>query len=189
MYDFTDPKTNISNNIFFADTCFVWEMYGADMSQKQRDCKNFTNNAVQNGSVFVISPKVEEELRNVAVKEKLAVESIKLGLREYERKKIITNTPNFMQEVHIQVDEIMKIIDNNYSFIRLEQDAKLSLAWEISRQNNIDLSDSIILATMQDSEICNIVTLDKDYTKVKSMNLEVYTHKDNFKKLGKLYTD
>jgi hypothetical protein len=39
---------------------------------------------------------------------------------------------------------------------------------------------------MKDSEIDNIVTLDKDYTKIISMNLKVYTHKENYIKMNKL---
>ncbi|MGP9074796.1 type II toxin-antitoxin system VapC family toxin [Geobacillus thermodenitrificans subsp. calidus] len=176
-------SNSFNNDVLYADTSFIWESYGTQSTSKQIECHNFTTKVVQGNSIFVVSPIVEHELRNVALKELLRNEAPKLGLRPHQRKQIIANTPGIMAQAHSHVDQIMEILKNDPNFVILERDATQEQASRISSKYNLDINDSIIIATMLHEQINSIVTLDGDYIAVNDQNLKIYTDHQNYIKL------
>ncbi len=183
-------NTTIQNDLLYADTSFVWESHGTTNGQtppRQIECHNFSTKAIQNGSVFVISPMVEHELKNVAIKELLKKHGALLNIPAHHRKKIISNVPNFMADAHNHVDQIMNILSADPNFVILDKDAPTSLSSKLSAEYNMDLNDSIILATMLSNSINSIVTLDGDYIEVHDQNLQIYTNQQNYLKIVKAH--
>ncbi|PGL32166.1 PIN domain-containing protein [Bacillus cereus] len=183
-------NVTVNDSLLYTDTSFVWESFGTQGGStptRQGECHSFSTNAVQNGSVFIASPIIELELRNVAVKELLKHHAPLLGYKWFERKRIMSSVPNFMGQVHAQVDQIMSILSGDPSFIMLEKDASHALASQISTKYNMDLNDSIILATMEQNGINSIVTLDGDYVGVHDKNIQIYTNNHNYLKLLREY--
>lgn len=184
IHSFNNSTAN--NNILYADTSFVWESFGTSNGgtpSRQSECHNFSSNAVQQGSVFVISPIVDQELRNVALKELIKTHAPLLGLRNFQRKQVISNVPQIMAQAHNQVDQIMQILTQDPSFILLDSDSSGKNAHQLSSKYNMDLNDSIILATMIANEINSIVTLDGDYIEVHDKGINVYTNHANYLKI------
>ncbi|CAM4059682.1 PIN domain-containing protein [Bacillus albus] len=174
------------NSLLYTDTSFIWESHGTNNGAtptRQVECHNFSTRAVQQGSVFVLSPIIEHELRNVALKELLKKHARMLGCKPHERKKIISNVPTIMQDVHSQVDNIMAILSADPNYVILGENAGQGLASQVSSKYNMDLNDSIILATMLSSEIDSIVTLDGDYIEVTDKDLQIYTNEANYLKI------
>lgn len=175
-----------SNDLLYADTSFVWESHGTTNGAtppRQAECHNFSTNAVKNGSVFVISPIIEQELRNVALKELLKHHAPLIGARPHHRKRIISNVPNIMSDAHNHVDQIMQILGQDPNYVILEEDASSIVSKKISSTYNMDLNDSIILATMLTNEITSIVTLDGDYIDVHDKSIQIYTNESNYLKI------
>jgi predicted nucleic acid-binding protein len=184
LHSFNNSTAN--GNLFFADTSFVWESFGTKdggIPTRQQECHNFSSDAVKNGSVFVISPIVNHELRNIAVRELVKSHAPSLGLMPKQRKKVISNVPNLMALANSQVDQIMSILAADPSYVILEEDAPQASSYNISSKYNMDTNDSIILATMFFNEIDSIATLDGDYIEVHDKNLQIYTNHLNFLKI------
>lgn len=180
-------SNSFNNDVIYADTSFVWESYGIEPTPRQAACHNFTAKAVQGNSVFVISPIVIHELKAVALKELLENEAEKLGLEHYNRKIMIANTPGIMAQANRHVEQIMNILENDPNYIILERDATQQQASRVSSKYNLDINDSIIVATMLHEQINSIVTLDGDYIAVNDQNLKIYTDHQNYIKLLKKY--
>lgn len=179
-------NSTAKNSLLYADTSFIWESFGTNNGvtpRKQVECHNFSSDSVKNGSVFVISPIVDHELRNVAVKELVRVNAPLLGLKPYQRKQIISNVPGLMAQAHSQVDQIMSILDADPSFLILDENGPQFLASQISSKYNMDINDSIIIATMLANSIDSIVTLDGDYIEIHDQNLQIYTNHANYLKI------
>lgn len=184
IHSFNNATT--SNDILYADTSFIWESFGTSNGNtppRQTECHNFSTNAVKNGSVFVISPIIEQELRNVALKELLKHHAPLIGAQPFHRKKIISNVPNIMADAHNHVDQIMQILGQDPNYVILDEDAKIIISKKLSSTYNMDLNDSIILGTMLTNEITSIVTLDGDYIDIHDQNIQIYTNESNYLKI------
>lgn len=184
IHSFNNATT--SSDLLYADTSFVWESLGTtngNTPHRQVECHNFSTNAIKDGSVFVISPIIEHELRNVAIKELLKHHAPLIGVQPHHRKTIISNVPTFMADANKHVDQIMEVLSRDPNYVILEENAPSALSKKISVEYNMDLNDSIILATMLVNEINSIVTLDGDYIEVHDQNLQIFTNNSNYLKL------
>jgi predicted nucleic acid-binding protein len=176
--------------ILVADACFLYDYYYSTNTtfnnnldsfhiQRMKEVKNFADKLSENNNIIAIPAICQFELMQTSERDILGKENPKL------KKEMMQNT-TLILKAHEHYEAIISTLQEDPLFY-IEDIPAINLKDILltANTNNLKVRDALYILYAKENEINNIITVDKDFVRIKEPNITIYIDTHNYNKLYK----